>query len=62
MSLRQLEFPGQAARLQAYLDGLREAAGHADRRVPMENYSEGLMLPIERASVEPMRPGAMARF
>ena len=54
MSLRQLEFSRQAERLQGYLDGLTEAAGHADRRVPMENYTKGLMLPIERKSVEPM--------
>jgi SRSO17 transposase len=54
MSLRQLDFSRQAERLQAYLDGLTEAAGHADRRVPMENYTKGLMLPIERKSVEPM--------
>ena len=54
MSLRQLEFSRQAERLQAYLDGLTEAAGHADRRIPMENYTKGLMLPIERKSVEPM--------
>jgi SRSO17 transposase len=54
MSIRQLDFSRQAERLQAYLDGLTEAAGHADRRVPMENYTKGLMLPIERKSVEPM--------
>jgi SRSO17 transposase len=54
MSLRQLDFSRQAERLQAYLDGLTEAAGHADRRIPMENYTKGLMLPIERKSVEPM--------
>src|SRR5208283_5664350 len=54
MSLRQQEFSRQTDRLQAYLDGLTEAAGHADRRVPMENYTKGLMLPIERKSVEPM--------
>ena len=41
-------------RLQAYLDGLTEAAGHADRVLPIENYTKGLMLPIERKSVEPM--------
>jgi len=52
--LRQVEFSRQADRLQAYLDGFTEAAGHADRRVPMENYTKGLMLPIERKSVEPM--------
>ena len=54
MSLRQVEFSRQADRLRAYLDGFTEAAGHADRRVPMENYTKGLMLPIERKSVEPM--------
>ncbi|EQD29969.1 ISXo8 transposase, partial [mine drainage metagenome] len=30
------------------------AAGHADRIVPIENYTKGLMLPLERKSVEPM--------
>ena len=54
MSLRQLDFSRQAERLQAYLDCLTEVAGHADRRVPMENYTKGLMLPLERKSVEPM--------
>ncbi|MHB8392749.1 MAG: IS701 family transposase [Acidobacteriaceae bacterium] len=54
MSRRQQEFSRQAERLQAYLDGLTGAAGHADRIVPIENYTKGLMLPIERKSVEPM--------
>jgi len=54
MRLRQLDFSRQGERLQAYLDGLTAAAGHADRRVPMENYTKGLMLPIERKSIEPM--------
>src|SRR6202167_1787911 len=54
MSLRQQEFSRQAGRVQAYLDGLTETAGHADRRVPMENYTKALMLPIERKSIEPM--------
>ena len=54
MSLRQLEFSRQVERLQAYLDGLTQATGHADRGVPMENYTKGLILPIERKSVEPM--------
>src|ERR1700692_1129062 len=44
----------QPLRLQAYLDGLTQAAGHADRGVPIENYIKGLMLPMERKSVEPM--------
>jgi hypothetical protein len=29
-------------------------AGHADRVLPMQNYTKGLFLPIERKSVEPM--------
>ncbi len=48
------DFSRQPDRLQAYLDDLTQAAGHADRVVPMENYTKGLMLPIERKSVEPM--------
>ena len=54
MSRRQPDFSRQAERLQAYLDELTQASGHADRVVPMENYTKGLMLPIERKSVEPM--------
>jgi SRSO17 transposase len=54
MSLRQQDLSRQGARLQVYLDGLTEVAGHADRVVPIENYTKGLMLPIERKSVEPM--------
>jgi SRSO17 transposase len=40
--------------LAAYLDHLTQAAGHADRVVPMQSYTKGLLLPIERKSVEPM--------
>ena len=46
MSRQQPDFFRQSARLQAYLDGLTQAAGHADRVVPIENYTKGLMLPI----------------
>jgi SRSO17 transposase len=47
--------PGpQQQRFAAYIDGLAEAAGHADRNVPLKNYSTGLLLPGERKSVEPM--------
>jgi SRSO17 transposase len=47
--------PGpQEQRFAAYLDGLAEAAGHADRNVPLKNYCTGLLLPGERKSVEPM--------
>jgi SRSO17 transposase len=41
-------------RLGEYLGGLCEAAGHADRTVPLEFYCKGLLLPGERKSVEPM--------
>jgi SRSO17 transposase len=47
--------PGpQQKRLAAYLEGLAQAAGHADRVVPLKNYCTGLLLPGERKSVEPM--------
>jgi SRSO17 transposase len=36
------------------LNGLAQAAGHADRHVPLKNYCTGLLLPGERKSVEPM--------
>ena len=43
-----------AHRLQTYLDSLTQVAGHADRVLPIENYTKGLLLPIERKSIEPM--------
>ncbi len=47
--------PGpQEQRFAAYVEGLAEAAGHADRHVPLKNYCSGLRLPGERKSVEPM--------
>jgi SRSO17 transposase len=47
--------PGpQQQRFAAYIEGLAEAAGHADRNVPLKNYCTGLLLPGERKSVEPM--------
>src|ERR1700745_67318 len=36
------------------MDGLANAAGHADRHEPLKNYCKGLLLPGERKSVEPM--------
>jgi SRSO17 transposase len=54
MSLQHPDLSRQAEQLQAYLRDLTQAAGHADRVVPIENYTKGLMLPIERKSVEPM--------
>jgi SRSO17 transposase len=47
--------PGpQQKRLAAYLDGLAQAAGHADRIDPLKSYCKGLLLTGERKSVEPM--------
>ena len=36
------------------MDGLANAAAHADRHTPLKNYCMGLLLPGERKSVEPM--------
>ena len=50
--------PGpQQQGLAAYLEGLVQAAGHADRVVPLKNYCTGLLLPGQRKSVEPMAAG-----
>jgi SRSO17 transposase len=47
--------PGpQERRFAAYIEGLAEAAGHADRNIPLKNYCTALLLPGERKSVEPM--------
>lgn len=52
---KQPSAPGpQQKRLAAYLDGLAQAAGHADRIPPLKSYCTGLLLPGERKSVEPM--------
>ena len=47
--------PGpQEKRFAAYMDGLVQAAGHADRATPLKMYCAGWLLPGERKSVEPM--------
>jgi len=47
--------PGpQEKRFAAYMEGLAQAAGHADRATPLKLYCSGLLLPGERKSVEPM--------
>jgi len=47
--------PGpQQKRFAAYMDGLAQAAEHADRAAPLKSYCTGLLLPGERKSVEPM--------
>jgi hypothetical protein len=41
----------QEKRFAAYMEGLAQAAGHADRHAPLKNYCKGLLLPGERKSV-----------
>ena len=36
------------------MEGLATAAGHEDRQEPLKNYCQGLLLPGERKSIEPM--------
>ena len=45
---------GSEARFAAYVEGLGSGLGHADRQQPMHDYCLGLLMPIERKSVEPM--------
>jgi len=42
------------SRFAAYVEGLVEVIGHADRVVPLRDYCLGLLMPSERKSVEPM--------
>ncbi|MGP9645327.1 MULTISPECIES: transposase, partial [unclassified Halomonas] len=41
-------------RFETYLDELAPRLGHADRVKGFQNYCRGLMLPLERKSVEPI--------
>src|SRR6202035_5793686 len=41
-------------RFAAYVEQLGTALGHADRQEPMRDYCLGLLMPIERKSVEPI--------
>ena len=41
-------------RFLAYVEGLVNVIGHADRAKPLRDYCLGLMMPCERKSVEPM--------
>src|SRR5438094_2516882 len=45
---------GSDARFVAYVEALGVVLGHADRHQPMHDYCLGLLMPIERKSVEPM--------
>lgn len=46
--------PNIEARFHAYAERLSTALGHADRVEPFRAYCMGLLLPVERKSVEPM--------
>lgn len=54
MKASQAESSKQQERLATYLNRIAQVAGHADRVVPLQSYAKGLLLPIERKSVEPM--------
>src|SRR6516162_224506 len=43
-----------ATRFADYVSGLASVIGHADRVRPLRDYCTGLMLPVDRKSVEPM--------
>src|SRR5215211_5622947 len=45
---------GIASRFRRYVDGLVSVIGHADRAGPLRDYCTGLVMPVERKSVEPM--------
>ena len=42
------------SRFVRYVDGLVSVIGHADRAGPLRDYCTGLVMPVERKSVEPM--------
>jgi SRSO17 transposase len=50
----QRESSQRQERFAQYLDQIAQVAGHADRVIPLQNYTKGLLLPIARKSVEPM--------
>jgi SRSO17 transposase len=45
---------GSEKRFAAYVEGVADVIGHKDRVKPLRDYCVGLMMPIERKSVEPM--------
>ena len=42
------------ARFMQYIESLTAVLGHADRAEPLKDYCTGLLMPVERKSVEPM--------
>lgn len=45
---------GNLAEFEDYLEHLCEALGHMDRNISLKDYCRGLMLPIQRKSIEPL--------
>jgi SRSO17 transposase len=45
---------GSESNFADYVEGLVDVIGHADRAEPLKDYCLGLMLPVERKSVEPL--------
>jgi SRSO17 transposase len=45
---------GSGSRFAAYVEGLVSVIGHADRAGPLRDYCQGLIMPCERKSVEPI--------
>jgi SRSO17 transposase len=45
---------GSEVRFASYVEALAAVLGHPDRQQPMHDYCLGLLMPIERKSVEPM--------
>ena len=42
------------SRFAQYIESLTGVLGHADRAEPLKDYCTGLLMPVERKSVEPM--------
>jgi SRSO17 transposase len=45
---------GSGSRFAAYVEGLVSVIGHADRAGPLRDYCQGLIMPCEPKSVEPI--------
>jgi SRSO17 transposase len=54
MDRQEVEMCGSQDRFEAYAKALAGSLGHADRAGPMRDYCTGLMLPLERKSIEPL--------
>ncbi|RWK27981.1 MAG: IS701 family transposase [Mesorhizobium sp.] len=48
------------AAFDAYVDALIGVIGHADRAEPLKDYCLGLLMPLERKSVEPLAPSRVS--